>query len=184
MRVIPPKKNLTFTDNTPVNTKEQPKESEKKPDSKIEDLFVKLLGKECYTLNQFGTIWEHYKVDGLFGVAKFTEKLYCETKCNCKLIKKYLITKNYKFAYPTIDAIKMDVSFEDAKSNEEEIIELITKGIEDTDCFYTKSVLTELGNRHVKNLHLIDIAIDVSTNSKDKLLISYILGETCANVKN
>lgn len=183
MRVIPPKNNSTVKPTIDIKNEES-KESEKKSDSKIEDLFVKLLGKECYTLNQFGTIWEHYKVEGLFGVAKFTEKLYCETKCNCKLIKKYLITKNYKFTYPAIEAIKMDVSFEDAKSNEEEIIELITKGIEDTDCFYTKSVLTELGNRHVKNLHLIDIAIDVSTNSKDKLLISYILGETCANVKN
>lgn len=183
MRVIPPKNNSTVKPTIDIKNEES-KESEKKSDFKIEDLFVKLLGKECYTLNQFGTIWEHYKVEGLFGIAKFTEKLYCETKCNCKLIKKYLITKNYKFAYPAIDAIKMDVTFEDAKSNEEEIIELITKGIDSTDCFYTKSILTELGNRHVKNLHLIEIAIDVSANSKDKLLISYILGETCSNVKN
>lgn len=178
MRVIPPK-NL-FPETAP---KEEPKEQPEKKEKKFEDLFVKLLGKECYTLNLLGTIWEHSKVDGLFGIAKFTEKLYCETKCNCKLIKKYLITKNYKFAYPATEAVKTDVDFETAKSNEEEIIELIAKGIEDTDCFYTKSVLTELGNKHVKNMHWIDMAISVSTNSKDRLLISYILGEICNNAK-
>lgn len=181
MRVIPP--NKTFNEQL-VQEKEQPKESEKKTEPRIEDLFVKLLGKESYILNLLGTMWEHYKVDGLFGIAKFIEKLYCETKCNCKTIKKYLITKNYKFAYPAIEAVKSDVSFEDAKSNEEDIINLISEGINKTDCFYTKSVLTELGNKHVKNMHRIDIAIEVSSNSKDKLLISYILGEFCSNVKN
>lgn len=181
MRVIPPKKQI---DDVGVQNKEQPNEPDKKSETKIEDLFVKLLGKESYTLNLLGTMWEHYKVDGLFGIAKFIEKLYCETKCNCKLIKKYLITKNYKFAYPAVQAIKSDVNFEDAKANEEEIIGLVAKGIEDTDCFYTKSVLTELGNKHIKNMHLIDMAIEISSNSKDNLLISYILGEICTNVKN
>lgn len=181
MRVIPPKKQI---DDVVVQNKEQPKEPGNKSETKMEDLFVKLLGKESYTLNLLGTMWEHYKVDGLFGIAKFIEKLYCETKCNCKLIKKYLITKNYKFAYPAVQAIKSDVSFEDAKANEEEIIGIIAKGIEDTDCFYTKSVLNELGNKHIKNMHLIDMAIEVSSNSKDNLLISYILGEICTNVKN
>ena len=181
MRVIPPKKQIN---DVIVQNKEQPKEPDNKSETKIEDLFVKLLGKESYTLNLLGTMWEHYKVDGLFGIAKFIEKLYCETKCNCKLIKKYLITKNYKFAYPAVQAIKSDVNFEDAKANEEEIIGLVAKGIEDTDCFYTKSVLTELGNKHIKNMHLIDMAIEVSSNSKDNLLISYILGEICTNVKN
>ena len=89
MRVIPPKKQI---DDVGVQNKEQPNEPDKKSETKMEDLFVKLLGKESYTLNLLGTMWEHYKVDGLFGIAKFIEKLYCETKCNCKLIKKYLIT--------------------------------------------------------------------------------------------
>lgn len=181
MRVIPPKN--PFNDEA-VEKNKQSNEPDKKSETKIEDLFVKLLGKESYTLNLLGTMWEHYKVDGLFGIAKFIKKLYCETKCNCKLIKKYLITKNYKFAYPAVQAIKSDVNFEDAKANEEEIIGLIAKGIEDTDCFYTKSVLTELGNKHIKNMHLIDMAIEVSSNSKDNLLISYILGEICTNAKN
>ena len=154
-------------------SKEEPKKEENKIDS-FNKIMVQELGNECYGINFFSSIGIHKKSCGLCDLTKFFWKIAEDTTCIKMKIKKFLLTAEVDFAYPQIDAVKLNKEesvFKQALDYEDNRIKHLYEIMENAPCDCTRKFVGKLIHKHTDIQHLLSLAFKISELSEDPLLI-------------
>lgn len=172
MRIIEPEKRKKEPQEEP-QVEQQEEQKEEKKETSFNDLLVEEIGKECYSINYFSSLGIAAKSMGLCGIAEFFWHIAEKTMCAKKKIKEYLLIAEHEFAYPAIDAVKVENGclFCQAVDHENETIERLYKLMDKAPCECTKSLVAKVIEKHGKILHILSLAQKIRSMSEDKLLV-------------